>query len=90
MRRRISSTLRVVLERNRAAVLLQRMMRGYIIREKIAIELHKHHMQRQLREQEEMFGSFRQYLLETLQIKLAYLFRKKRAIRLKKEEWIMK
>ena len=33
-----------------------------------------------------MFADFRMHLLESLQIKLAYLFRRKRALRIKRQE----
>lgn len=42
-------------------------------------------MQRQLKEQDELFSTKRHYILESMQISLAYLFRKKRAAKLQAE-----
>lgn len=39
--------------------MLQRIMRGYAVREKVAVILHKLKMDMQLREQEQMFAGFR-------------------------------
>ena len=61
-------------------------MRGYAVREKVAVILHKHKMGMQLREQEQMFAGFRSYLKESLQIKLAYLFRYRKKMRIRREE----
>ena len=33
-----------------------------------------------------MFAGFREHLLDSLQVKLAFLFRRKRAIKIKREE----
>ena len=60
-------------------------MRGYLARERVAVGLHKARMQRQLKEQDEFFSTKRLYILESMQISLAYLFRKKRAARLHAE-----
>lgn len=66
--------------------MIQRIMRGYAVREKVAVILHKHKMDMQLREQEQMFAGFRSQLRESLQIKLAYLFRYRKKMRIRREE----
>ena len=55
-----------VVERVRHAPIIQRFMRGYLAREKIAVSLHKHRMERQLREQEALFSPQRVQILQSL------------------------
>ena len=73
------------MERNKAAGTVQKFMRGYQVRERVSIVLNKSRMLRSLEEQEVMFSSFRAHLKESLQIRLAYLFRRRKAIRIKQE-----
>lgn len=74
-----------VVERNKQAPLIQKYMRGYLAREKISVTLHKYRMSRYLKEQDAMFTPQRQYIMESLQVLLAYLFRKRKAYRLEQE-----
>ena len=68
-----------VVERVRRAPIIQRFMRGYLARERIAVSLHKFRMERQLREQEALFSPQRIQIMQSLQITLAYHFRKRKA-----------
>ena len=54
-------------------------------RERVAVRLHKARMQRHLQEQDELFSTKRHYILESMQISLAYLFRKRRVAKLHAE-----
>jgi len=49
--------------------------------------LHKSRMENHLIEQEIYFGNKRNFILETLQVTLAYMFRKRRARRIREEEF---
>ena len=83
MRRRVTSILSIVMERTRAALTIQKYLRGYIDRETVSIIVNKKRMLKSFAEQEAMFAGFRAHLLESLQIKLAYLYRLRRATRMK-------
>ena len=65
----------------RKSPIIQKYLRGYQARESISIDLHKMRMKRQLREQDEMFSSHRNNILESMQVLLAYLFRRRKARR---------
>ena len=74
-----------VVERIRQAPIIQKYIRGYLAREKIAVSLHKYRMTRQLKEQEAIFSPQRHHIMESMQVSLAYLFRKRKARRLKQQ-----
>lgn len=66
-----------VVERNKQAPVVQKYLRGYLARERIAYTLHKTRIMRHMQEFEDMFGGHRRQILETLQIRLAYLIRRR-------------
>ena len=74
-----------IVERNKAAPIIQRFMRGHLAREKVSVELHKSRMRRHLKEQEAMFSGHRQHILESLQVHLAYIYRRAKAKKLAAE-----
>ena len=83
MRRRLrQENVFDILERQRKAPVIQKYVRGYLSREKVAIRLHKFRMKRQLQEQEAFFSPKRLNIMESLQITIAYMYRKKKAKRL--------
>ena len=75
-----------VVERIRFAPIIQKYVRGYLAREKVAVAFHKFRMQRHLQEQEDLFSPQRARILETMQVALAYLFRKRKARRIEEEK----
>ena len=74
-----------LVERNKVAPTIQKFLRGYLVRESMAVEIHRYRMRSHLEAFELKFTPIRDYIIESLQIRLAYIFRKRIADRKERE-----